>query len=397
MLHARKALTLAAGAVALAVAAAGCGSGSSSGNSGGNSGSIKVMAVGLFSSSVLSLPDMEAGFKAKVAAINAKGGINGRKIDLITCNDKFDPNVSLQCARQAVSEKVVAVLPGYVTYPGQIIPTLQAAGIPYLYGTVAADIEGTSPIAYPLDAGSAGQYFSLGLELTKEGCKKVGAVVASNVSASQGAQWLQKAVVQGGGTLDDVSAGNTQADFSAPVAKLVADKVGCLVPIGAPDQGVEVVQASRQQAPDLKIGADTTEFGTSQLTAMGSAANGIVMTGQFYRTTDTEEAAIKEVVQDFKTYQPKVPLADGFGVQAWSVVDAFSQLVASVKGSITASSLTAAAKSFTPKVPAYGPLADKALYSGYPRVRNWSYVVWTVRNGKAVLNSDQFTTPSKVG
>ena len=50
----------------------------------GSSSSIPIMGEGVFNSPNVSLPDAEAAMKAAVDSINAKGGINGHKIDLAT-------------------------------------------------------------------------------------------------------------------------------------------------------------------------------------------------------------------------------------------------------------------------------------------------------------------------
>ena len=79
-----------------------CGSSPSSSASSGSSSSapIDVMAIGVFQSSALSLPDAVGALKAHVSAVNDAGGVNGRKINLIVCNDNFDPNTAADCARQ---------------------------------------------------------------------------------------------------------------------------------------------------------------------------------------------------------------------------------------------------------------------------------------------------------
>lgn len=382
----------------VAVSIAACSSSSSGdGNSTSGGGDINLTAIGLFQSPAISLPDSKAGFIAAADAINAAGGINGHKIKLTTCDDQFDPNTAAKCARQAVSNKAVAVVTSYTTYPDQMLPILQAAGIPYLYGTVLDPTSGSSPIVYPLDAGSAGGYFATGLQAVKDGCSKVGAVVVSNPNTTYGAKWLRKGVEQAGGQLVQTSVGTTQADFSAPVAKLVSQGVGCVVPVTAPDQGVKVVEATRQQAPKVSIKAIGTEFGTAQLDALGSKADGIVMTDQTYRVTDTEEPGVKAVIADFKKYQPDVAMTDAFSIRSWSSVDAFAQLVKTIKGAITKQSVSAAAKTFAPKLETFGPSTTGApLSNDLPRVRNWSYLVWTVKDGKAVLNSPKFITPTAV-
>src|ERR1700733_11924023 len=60
---------------------------------------FKIMAIGEFQSTIESLPETDAGVEARIDAYNAAGG----KIELISCNSQYNPNVGLACARQAVS------------------------------------------------------------------------------------------------------------------------------------------------------------------------------------------------------------------------------------------------------------------------------------------------------
>src|SRR2546423_1373650 len=49
------------------------------------------------------------GASAFFQDLNAKGGINGRKIKFVTCDDKEDPNLNLQCAQSLTeSQKIFA-------------------------------------------------------------------------------------------------------------------------------------------------------------------------------------------------------------------------------------------------------------------------------------------------
>src|SRR5439155_7072543 len=51
------------------------------------------------------------GLQAYVAALNARGGVNGRKIDLHTCDDRDTGDGNLACAKQLVEQnKIFAFL-----------------------------------------------------------------------------------------------------------------------------------------------------------------------------------------------------------------------------------------------------------------------------------------------
>src|SRR5437879_6365744 len=73
---------------------------------------IKIMTIATLQSPNLAAPQVETAVRARVAALNKAGGINGRPIEPEFCNDKFDPNEGSACARKAVDDKVVAVVGG---------------------------------------------------------------------------------------------------------------------------------------------------------------------------------------------------------------------------------------------------------------------------------------------
>ena len=50
------------------------------------------------------------GARLYIDAVNARGGVNGQKIDLLPVDDKFDPKVTVEVARQLITEEKVLAL-----------------------------------------------------------------------------------------------------------------------------------------------------------------------------------------------------------------------------------------------------------------------------------------------
>ena len=46
--------------------------------------------------------DMRDGFRMGINQINAKGGVLGRKIEIVTRDEKFKPNIALSMAKELV-------------------------------------------------------------------------------------------------------------------------------------------------------------------------------------------------------------------------------------------------------------------------------------------------------
>lgn len=55
------------------------------------------------------------GFKMYVDEVNAKGGVHGKKIDYVTRDDKFKPDVSLSMAKELVMKENVDILMGTIS------------------------------------------------------------------------------------------------------------------------------------------------------------------------------------------------------------------------------------------------------------------------------------------
>ena len=116
---------------ALALALSACASGTS-GSSGGGSGSgdtIKVMTWAPLKSQSTNYPAITAAATTYGNGINAKGGINGKKLEVMTCDEGGTPQKASDCARKAIQEKVVAVVSSFGYTGDATIPLLKSANI----------------------------------------------------------------------------------------------------------------------------------------------------------------------------------------------------------------------------------------------------------------------------
>ncbi|MDO9360217.1 MAG: ABC transporter substrate-binding protein [Polaromonas sp.] len=73
-----------------------------------------------------------AGAKLYIDAINAKGGVGGQKIELLSLDDKFDPKLAAENARQLIEDKDVTAM--FLTrgtpHTEAMIPLLEKYGVP---------------------------------------------------------------------------------------------------------------------------------------------------------------------------------------------------------------------------------------------------------------------------
>ena len=81
------------------------------------------------------------GAKLHFDAINAKGGINGQKIELVSLDDKFDPKLAAENAQKLIDQNVVALFLNRGTpHTEAIMPLLDKHGVPLVGPSTGAVI-----------------------------------------------------------------------------------------------------------------------------------------------------------------------------------------------------------------------------------------------------------------
>ncbi|MEA2681796.1 MAG: branched-chain amino acid transport system substrate-binding protein [Chloroflexota bacterium] len=88
--------------------------------------------------------------RAYFAKINAQGGVNGRKLELIDCDSRYDSTAATQCANQMISNKVLSIV-GWTAPKGENeqVQRLAHAGIPII-GGLGTPEEFNSPLSFPV-------------------------------------------------------------------------------------------------------------------------------------------------------------------------------------------------------------------------------------------------------
>jgi ABC-type branched-subunit amino acid transport system substrate-binding protein len=78
--------------------------------------------------------NMRNGLKAYFDEVNAKGGVHGRKIELITLDDGYEPARTVPNTKKLIDENKVFALIGYVGTPTSVpaIPVFTGAKVPFI-------------------------------------------------------------------------------------------------------------------------------------------------------------------------------------------------------------------------------------------------------------------------
>jgi branched-chain amino acid transport system substrate-binding protein len=154
------------------VLASGCGrSGDDGGVGGGGKAaaapgvtdtSIKLGGSYPFSGPASAYASIASGVKARFAAENAKGGVNGRKIEFVALDDGYEPQRAVTNARRLVEQEKVFALFNTLGTPNNLAiwDYLNQQKVPQLYVATGASAFGADVSAHPFTTGWQPDYVS---------------------------------------------------------------------------------------------------------------------------------------------------------------------------------------------------------------------------------------------
>ncbi|WHM38168.1 ABC transporter substrate-binding protein [Streptomyces sp. BPTC-684] len=151
------------------------------GTTGGSREPVTVMTWAPDSTRATNMPGMPSMAQAYARWVNANGGIDGHKLQVLTCNEHNTATGAAECARRAVKEHAVAVVGSYSQHGRAFMAPLEAAGIPYIGGYGVSDEEFSSALSYPVNGGQATLLAGTGKQLAVW-CEKVALVRPDTVS-----------------------------------------------------------------------------------------------------------------------------------------------------------------------------------------------------------------------
>ncbi|MFG3032023.1 ABC transporter substrate-binding protein [Streptomyces sp. NPDC048253] len=410
-----RATALSAGALA-ACASLAVGCGVVPGVSGGSGdGPIVVMTWAPEETSATNKPGMPAFALAYARWINANGGLNGRKLKVLTCNDHNDTVSAASCARRAVKEHAVAVVGSYSQRSDAFFPHLEGAGIPYIGGYGVTNAEFTSPLSYPVNGGQPSLLAGLGKELGAT-CGPVSLVRPDTIAGDALPPMLNAGLTAGGHDKaedqrapEDATEYATQAE--AAMKNATGDSAGggkgCVVTALGDRTAtfMDSFRRTRTDYPDVRTGTVLGSVDQTVINAAGAASGpfeGAYVTGWYPVTSDPAWAPMKKVISEEAFSDTRIDPTDT-GVQTtWIAYTVFRQAVESLDGGeVTADSVRSALDDGL-KVTTGGltptlrwEFTDQLASIGFPRLVNADVTLQAVQKGRLVSAKKGFVDVTK--
>jgi branched-chain amino acid transport system substrate-binding protein len=233
-------------AVAAALALSGCGDSTDDTSSSGTNGPdttatsesaaqptgtpIKTSTISAVDYNGPTYEDIQVVAKIYAQYINDKGGINGRPLEVITCDDKGDPTQTEACARKAIDEGAIADV-GTFTYNQSVMVPLYDKADTAVFGNCCnlAPIEftsrntfqmGNNPVLNPAGVARAVQ----------DGCKDIAVLALDLPGITEGVTMLMDNMGKSygyEGKIKYVKVPLTTQDYTAQVAQ-ATDGTDCI-------------------------------------------------------------------------------------------------------------------------------------------------------------------------
>jgi ABC-type branched-subunit amino acid transport system substrate-binding protein len=353
-------------------------------------------------------PGMPAFAQAYGRWINAHGGINGRELRVLVCNEHNDSVGAAKCARRAVREKAVAVVGSYSQYADSFFPPLEGAGIPYIGGYGITTAEFTSPLSYPVNGGQPALLAGLGRKLAAA-CGPVALVRPDSIAGDELPGLLDSGLKAGrhaaaGDQLAEEEATEYSAQSQRALEQVTTDpeQEGCVVPALGDRTGtfMDSFRRARADFPEVRAATVLGSVDQTVIDASGGRSGpyeGAYITGWYPVTGDPRWDGMKKVIREQAFLDNRIDPADA-GVQTtWIAYTVFRRVVEELgDGEVTADrvrqTLDRGVKvdtgGLTP--PLRWEFAAELAAVGFPRLVNASVTLQVVREGRLVAAEKGF-------
>jgi ABC-type branched-subunit amino acid transport system substrate-binding protein len=293
---------------------------------------------------------MPALAKAYARWVNAHGGINGRQLEVLTCNDHNDAVAAAHCAERAADEKVVAVVGSYSQHTRAFLAPLESAGIPYIGGFGVTDDEFTSPVSYPVNGGQPALLAGLGEQLGKN-CGPVSLIRPDTIAGDELPVLLNSGLkALGHAQAADQRAAEDATEYSRPTQLALQHATsdpagqGCVVPALGDRTNTFIDSFRRDSAdyPKVHTGTVISNVDQSQIDATGGKSGpyeGSYVTGWYPTSNDARWNEMRAVIKEQAFGDNRIDPADA-GVQTtWIAYTVLKKVIESL-GAGEISSLT---------------------------------------------------------
>jgi branched-chain amino acid transport system substrate-binding protein len=331
--------------------------------------SDKAVKIGAYNAMTGPIPltgkQMSAGWQAAVQAINAAGGIKGRKLELLIEDDGYEPSRAMAAARKLVDRDQVLLMTGLGT-PSTVVVAkyLEQANVPLLFPMGASSTQLNEAklkalfMVHPAYLTQA--EIVIGWMMDNAGVKKPCLIYQEDPAGEDHLAGAKKAASARGTRLAAAEAferGTT--DFAAQVLK--TKNAGCdlIYTAATLEAAARMVTGADRIAFKPKFAGFTTQADSTLMTLLGPLAEGFYA-ADILPQPDSDDPAVKKFLADLKKAAPDVQ-PTFFTTYAYAAMMLIADAIGDAGDNPTRASIVAALEKWNPlNSPLLGPVAFSA-------------------------------------
>ncbi|WP_092131322.1 ABC transporter substrate-binding protein [Polaromonas sp. YR568] len=246
-----------------------------------------------------SVKETKEGAKLYIDAVNARGGVDGQQIELISLDDQYDPRLAAENAQKLIEEHKVSAL--FLTrgtpHTEAIIPLLDKHHVP-LVGPSAGAMTLHQPVKkhvfnvrtpYQHEAEKAVAH------LRAIGLTRIGIVHTDDSFGADGLVGIQKGMAAG--KLHPVvleKFDRTKPDFTAIAARIHKTEAQAVIMVAAGQVAADGIKAFRAAHPTVQIVTLSNNASSGFVKLLGDSAHGVIVTQAFPHERSVNYAMVKE-------------------------------------------------------------------------------------------------------
>lgn len=261
------------------------------------------MPSGFTGSVAAGVKENHEGAKLYFDTINARGGVNGQKIELITVDDKFDPKVTVEVARELVTrQRVLALFLNRGTPHSQaLLPLLTELKVPLVGPSTGAMVlhEPVHPWVFNVRATYQREAAKAVEHLASIGITRIAVIETDDSFGADSAAGALKgfAKVNQKPVLHEKSP-RDKPDFTELAQRVVASNAQAVLVIASAGNTANAVKAIRTAGSRAQVVTLSNNASEGFIKLLGEHARGVIVTQVFPNERSVAYPLIKEA-QEF--------------------------------------------------------------------------------------------------
>ena len=241
------------------------------------------------------------GARLWIDSVNAKGGVNGQKIELLSMDDKFEPKLAAANAKVLVEEKNVAVM--FLTrgtpHTEAMLPLLEATGTPLVAPSTGAMVLHRPVRKYVFNVRATYQHEAekAVVHLHTQGITRIAVVHADDSFGADALEGAEKGFKQEGfQPVAVVKANRAKPDYTRIVPAIVGPDAQAVLWIGSGTAVIDGVKALRAAGSGAQVVTLSNNASKGFIKGLGPVGRGVIVTQVFPDEHSFAYGFIKEAI-----------------------------------------------------------------------------------------------------